>query len=424
MTSEVRRTVFAYLDGETVAVPAGILTMREQGNVTVSSVFGYGAGYLRRVDAIPVDPVSLPLEDAVPGSRHEYEPVGGLTLFGAVRDAMPDLWGRRVIENRLQVPPNSLGESTYMQYAGSNRLGALDFRDTPTSPEQDGVLAPVTDLADLLAAADRIQQGEPVPAHLAQLFDAGPSMGGARPKAVVLRGSVQYVAKFPALDDGFDVPVIERATLELARRCGLRVPATDLVPLPDGRTAMLIERFDRVSVDTGWQRKPVVSGPTMLGLHESESPNASYADLSRVLGRHGASGHVASDRAELFGRMVFNILVGNDDDHLRNHAFVRQAGSRGWRLSPLYDVVPKPQIATDRYLHLGVGKRGRLATLDNAMSDAAQFGLMEKAAHAVVERIAGQVREWRTSFEEAGVPPDECEKVASAFRRPRDLGWT
>lgn len=422
MTSDYTTTVFAFLGGEVRAVPAGLLHLEEEGSQVVASTFGFGSRYLRRGNAVPLDTAALRLEAAVPGSEKQITPPNGLTLFGAVRDALPDLWGRRVIENKLNVPANSLRESEYMRHAGGNRLGALDFRATPESEEEDGLLVPVTELNYLLDASNRVQRGERIPENLTQLFHAGPTMGGARPKAVVVRDNVQYLAKFPALGDGFNVPVIERATLELARACKLQVPTTDIVRMQDGRDVMLIERFDRNAVKTGWARKPVVSALTVLELHESESPDASYAALSDSMGRHAAHGRADLDRAELFGRMVFNILVSNDDDHLRNHAFVWLPEARGWALSPLYDVLPKPQIATERRLHLGVGKQGRLATLDNAMSESGRFGLTPPKAKAIVERISTVTREWRIAFNEMGVSDVECDKVASAFRKPRDIG--
>jgi serine/threonine-protein kinase HipA len=418
-------TVFVYLPGETNAVPAGKLAMLEEGARVTASTFGYGRLYLERSKAIPVDPVSLPLTGAKPGTERLYEPCNGLELFGAVRDAMPDAWGRRVIENKLKAEPNSLKESEYLLHAGSNRLGALDFRMSPSAGENIGLMPDVVDLPYLLDAADRVQCHEQLPVHLRQLLDAGSSMGGARPKAVVAKGGNIWLAKFPAQGDAFSVPKIEQACLELARECGLNVPNTELVTLPGGRQVMLIERFDRVAQQDGnLSRRHVVSALTLLGLHESESPTASYAGIARKLSEFGASGFVQSDREELFGRMVFNILVGNDDDHLRNHAFVWDERARGWRLSPLYDVLPKPQMAQERYLHLGVGERGRLATLDNALSHAGQFGLHPPNASAIIDRIARQVREWRTFFEaKMGIPVLECDKVASAFRKPKDIGW-
>ena len=422
MTSEFNCFVFIYLEGALVAVPAGALTFVEENTRLISSRFGYGKNYLARSNAVPVDPVSLPLLDAVSGTVRLATPVNGLEVFGAIRDAMPDNWGRRVIENRLKAPPNSLPESVYLQYAGSNRFGALDFRFALDDGEREGMLSPVARLEYLLDASDRIQRGEAVPEKLSEIFDAGPTMGGMRPKAVVVRDGVQYIAKFPALNDPYDMPVIERATLELARECDLDVPRTDLVKLADGREVMLIERFDRAPLKSGWQRRHVVSALTLLGLHESESRTASYADISHRMTTMAAEGSVSSDRTELFKRMVFNILVSNDDDHLRNHAFVWSTSARGWRLSPLYDVVPKPQVATERFLHLSIGTQGRLATLDNAASHAAQFGLHTGETVEIIRHMALKVREWRTTFERVGVSIQHCDRVATAFRRPRDMG--
>lgn len=412
---------FMYLPRSAQAVPAGKLTLIEAGTGPVGSTFGYGARYLRRGDAVPVDPFSLPLT-SLPGDQALYEPGPGLSMFGAVRDATPDFWGRRVIEAKLKVPPNSLPESDYLLHAGTHRFGALDFRTERDDPETDGALPPVNELEYLLDAADRIQQGLPVPAQLQLLFQVA-TLGGARPKALVARNGKQFLAKFPAKGDGFDVPVVERACLELARKCGLTVPGTDLITLPDGRNIMLIERFDRELLPDGTvARRHGVSALTMLGKVEQESLASGYHEIAAAISTHGVSGFVRTDRVELFSRAVFNILVSNDDDHLRNHAFVWNPQGKGWRLSPLYDVVPHPQTAHDRLLHLSLGPQGRVATLDNLLQAHGQFGLLLRDAAQVIDRIAACVREWRTSFEEFGVPAAQCELVKSAFRRPRDIG--
>lgn len=150
-----------------------------------------------------------------------------------------------------------------------------------------------------------------------------PASAWVAPKAVVATEGHHWLAKFPSQGDGFNVPQIEQACLELARECGLNVPTTEIVTVSGGRQIMLIERFDRVvKQDSFLSRKHVVSALTLPGLHESDSPTASYSAIARKLSALGASGFVQADREELFGRMVFNILVGNDDDHLRNHAFV------------------------------------------------------------------------------------------------------
>jgi serine/threonine-protein kinase HipA len=413
--------IFAYLPGQSDAVPAGQLALLEEGLESTGSTFRFGARYLRRPDRIPLDPVSLPL-DAVPGSERLYEPPTGLRLFGAIRDAAPDFWGRRVIEAKLEVPANSLPESEYLLNAGAHRFGALDFRDSPTAGPNAGALPPIADLHYLVDAATRIVAGEPVPPALQMIFDVG-TLGGARPKALVRKNASTYLAKFPRQDDGFDVPTIERACLELARQCDLDVPDLDLITLADGRNVMLIQRFDRERLADGSEsRRHAVSALTLLGKHEQDSPTSSYAELAKTIGDFGVDGYVARDRSELFGRAAFNVLVSNDDDHLRNHAFVWDHRGRGWRLSPLYDVVPHPQVGTDRRLHLSLGPNGRTATLTNLLESHGQFGLLRPDALEVVERVASVVREWRTRFEALGVPSAQCDRVASAFRRPRDVG--
>lgn len=417
----IERIVFIHLPGETEAVPAGRLTMIEQGLQVEASRFAYGRRYLQRANAVPVDPVALPMTEGRAGG--ELVPTSGLALFGALRDATPDAWGRRVIENRLRAPPNGLPESIYLDHAGPHRAGALDVRLTPTSLPANGALPSLLDLDHLLDAAARIEDGEPVPAHLEVFFAGGPSVGGARPKAVVRIDDGEWIAKFPSHNDRFNVPLIEYATLELAREAGLDVPLTRIEALADGRHVMFIERFDRERIaGVGIGRRHMVSALTLLALHEQDSPDSSYAAMADALGRYGVGGLIARDRSELFARMVFNILVTNDDDHLRNHAFLYDAPSAGWRLSPLYDVVPKPQAAQERMLHLSVGPQGRAARLDNAMSGAGRFGLLPPDAARIVDAVVRAVRGWRVTYERLGVSARECDRVAAAFRRPTDIG--
>src|SRR5574337_1012005 len=222
--------------------------------------------------------------------------------------------------------------------------------------------------------------------------------------------------------DRFNVPLIEHATLELARESGLDVPRTRIESLADGRQVMLIERFDRVALPGGLGRRHMVSALTLLALHEQDSPDSSYAAIADALGQHGVGGRIARDRSELYARMVFNILVSNDDDHLRNHAFLYDPPSAGWRLSPLYDVVPKPQRAHERVLHLSVGPQGRLARLDNALAGAGRFGLLPPDAAKIIDRVVRAARSWRVTFERLGVSAGECDRVATAFRRAADIG--
>ena len=418
--TDVERYVTIQLPGDAQAVPAGLLTLVEEGRRTLLSRFTYGRGYLRRANAVVVDPVSLPLHARA--ERADITPIGGLELFGALRDATPDLWGRRVIENRLRADPDSLPESAFLDHAGPHRAGALGIQQSLSDAPHAGDLPGIMELEHLLEAADRIESGLPVPAHLELFFTGAPSLGGARPKALLVCDDHQWIAKFPARNDPFDVPVIERATLELARQAGLAVPPTRLETLPDGRHVMLIQRFDRGRQSHAFPKRHMVSALTALGVHEQNSTQMRYADIARAIEQLGTRGQVQVDRTELFRRLVFNILVSNDDDHLRNHAFLYDDTARGWRLSPLYDVVPRPSASHERYLHLGVGPEGRVAALDNALAGCEQFGLNSTEAAAIIEQMVRTVREWKGTFEALVVPGLQIDRISSAFRRASDIG--
>lgn len=405
--------VFAHLDDR--FVPAGLLTMAETGTEVLTSDFRYGTLYLDRPQAVEIDPVSLPIADRTAVRGKELRPVEGLTLFGGIRDAAPDAWGRRVIESRLKAPPNSLPESTYLLEAGSQRVGALDIRRSlDTSPVL--VRNSIHRLEYLMEAADRIEQGLPIPTQLEDIFLAGSQLGGMRPKASVEDDAgVLWLVKFRSHGERIDVPAIESATLQLADAAGLDVPAVKAETI-GGKTVMLIQRFDRTLVNGVQHRHHMVSALTMLGCHESESCNKSYADIADAIRARTDEQSIKPSCCELFGRMVFNIFVTNDDDHLRNHAFLWETETRSWRLSPLYDVMPRSMLATERHLHLSVGQKGRLATLDNALSGYARFGITRQDALEIIDRIWRVVRAWRIRFESYGVTVREIEAIASAFR--------
>jgi serine/threonine-protein kinase HipA len=327
-----------------------------------------------------------------------------------------------VIENRLG-RAGPLAEVDYLDHAGSDRSGALDIRTNRDSQAHDSTLPARVDLPYLLEAVERIEAGDQVPAQLVHFFQGGPTMGGMRPKAVICDGHRQYVAKFPSISDRrFNVPAVEHATLVLASECGLDVPHTRLIPLDGERAAMLIERFDREPTQDGFARRHMVSALTMLGVSELESPDQSYEGIASVISARGAAAHVERDRIELFKRMVFNILVTNNDDHLRNHAFLYDPAGRGWRLSPLYDVVPSPEVGTDRFLNLAAGPQGRAARLDNAIAGAGAFGLRRSEAAAAIAELVARTRAWRNTFDACGVSERDSDTIANAFRHAGDIG--
>ncbi len=425
-TSDTRLTVFAHISGGWA--PCGQLQLTEQDNTPIASDFAYGLNYLKRPDAVEVDPVSLSIANRSQVSGQRLRPVNNLELFGGIRDAAPDAWGRRVIEAKLKVPANTLPESQYLLHAGSERVGALDIRrslqDSPAPSRNDW-----HSLQHLVEAAERIEAGLPIPAHLDTIFLAGTSLGGARPKASVRdEGGALWLAKFSSAQDRLDVPAIESASLKLARLASLTVPEVRTTWVGD-RRVMLIKRFDRIwcpaeASGAIEHRLPFNSGLTLLGCDESESRTKGYGDLADAIRRHVHTNRVRDNNAELFKRMVFNILVSNDDDHLRNHGFLWDPALRGWCLSPLYDVMPRASLASERFLHLSIGPQGRLATLDNALAACARFALSEREALQAIDQIWRVVRQWRMYFDEFGVPEQDVERITPAFRHIDDISST
>ena len=171
-------------------------------------------------------------------------------------------------------------------------------------------------------------------------------------------------------------------------------------------------------------RHHMVSALTLLACDELDSPTKSYMDIVSAMRRYSAAAFIKTDIEELYARMVFNIMVSNDDDHLRNHAFLWDAGLRGWCLSPLYDVMPRATLARERFLHLGIGPKGRLADLDNAYAAKERFGLLGADALGVIDRVWRTVRQWKVHFENFGIPLEQIERIAPAFRRIDDVSST
>lgn len=424
--------VFASLDGE--FVPAGLLNFTEDHTLLFASEFAYGTRYIDRHNAIEIDPVHLSLKkkEAIRGKK--IFPENGLPFFGAIRDAAPDAWGRRVIEAKLKAPVNSLAESVYLLEAGSERVGALDVRDSRTSKAKPGHV-PMTDLQYLIEASERIEAGLPIPAHLEVIFNGGSALGGARPKATVRDAQgILWLAKFASQGERLNVPEIEAATLQLAKRCGMTVPMVQTHCVGE-RRIMLIRRFDRywaapeAPLTPGSLFEPTLPGKgmvekrlafvsalTLVSCDETDARSKSYGDLAEAIQKYCHIDVVREDKKELFMRMVYNIFVTNDDDHLRNHGFLWDPNLNGWRLSPLYDVMPKPSISSARQLFLGVGPRGRNADLDNAIGWREKFGLSEKNALDVIAQVWHHVREWKVHFESFGVSSQAIGQVESAFR--------
>ncbi|WP_454649711.1 type II toxin-antitoxin system HipA family toxin [Bradyrhizobium liaoningense] len=353
-------------------------------------LFHYGRSYLARNNAIALFDPELPLRSGV------LPLTSGLMMPNCIRDAAPDAWGRRVIINRTfgkggkDVDTGDIDELTYLLESGSDRIGALDFQRSAESymPRE----ASAASLAELQTATTLVEQGVPLPAELDQALLHGTSIGGARPKTMITANARKYVAKFSSQNDLYNVVKAEFVAMRLAAKAGLAAAPVSLERAA-GKDVLLIERFDRQKADAGWQRRAMVSALTLLELGEMMARYASYEDLATII-RHRFISPRQTLR-ELFGRMVFNILCGNTDDHARNHAAFWNG--KGLSLTPAYDICPQARSggeATQAMLITGERRTSQISVC----LDAAPLFLL--GVDEATELVAGQIKAIKTFWKE------------------------
>lgn len=412
MTSEC--FVYIALPGQTEFVTAGRFRRDIDRTGVARGRFVYGRSYLERDNAVPLDPVELKLTDRT----FETTILDG--IFGAIRDASPDHWGRRIIERHFGSPgPDELD---YLLVSPDDRAGALAFGRGTEPPAPKREFNRTLDLQRLQEFADAIIRNDELPdkpdAQQAQeLMLEGTSMGGARPKAVVEDHDGLWVAKFNRPDDRWNHARVERAMLELARACGIQSAESKLTTVGD-RDALLVKRFDREHTDTGYRRARMLSALTLLraGDGPEERRNWSYILLVEELRR--LSSQPKADAQELFRRMCFNALTTNNDDHPRNHAVI--AMGEDWKLSPAYDLVPSMPVSDERRdLALECGDAGRYANAQNLLSQSPRFLLEPEEAQAIIDEVEQTITSsWYETARCEGVSEKDCQTIAPAFAYP------
>jgi serine/threonine-protein kinase HipA len=406
--------VYIALPGTTEFVTAGRFVLEpDRAGVPVGR-FVYGRRYLERPDAVPIDPVELKL------GKTTYRTTALKGVFGALRDAGPDYWGRRVIEKHAGKP--QLGELDYLLYAPDDRAGALGFGLGQNPPAPKRRFNKTLDLEKLLALADAIIADEDVPEspetdQVEDLMLIGTSMGGARPKAVVEDDDGLWIAKFNRPDDKWNHARVEHAMLVLARACGIRSAESRIITAGD-RDVLLVKRFDREKVEGGYVRARMISGLTLLRTEDTHQHRDrwSYVLMAEELRR--VSADPKQDAAELFRRMCFNALISNIDDHPRNHAVI--AKDTDWKLSPAYDLTPSMPVSRDRRdLALSCGDAGRYAHAENLLSQSPRFYLKREEAEVLVARMEKQVADtWYQTARREGVSEQDCDTIKTAFVYP------
>jgi serine/threonine-protein kinase HipA len=378
--------------------------------------FAYDPAWLRRPNTFEIDP-DLQLHDAESYASH---PVGAFRIF---MDSAPDRWGRLLLDRREPLRAREEGRRartlTEWDYLlgvhDSCRMGALRFRRQADLPflDDDRELAapPITSLRELEAASLALEEpGSDENPHFRQWLTAllapGSSLGGARPKVNFTHPEgALWIAKFPSREDRRDVGAWEMVVHELARRSGLHVPDAQLLSLGNRHRAFACRRFDRLP---NGKRRFVVSA--MTHLNRSDGENASYLDLAEFLSTRGTPAGRQEDLRELWTRVVFNILVSNRDDHLRNHGFI--LAEDGWRLSPAFDLNPN----VDRSHHqLAIDTGDSTPDVALALSTAGFYGMGEGEAAKILERVRAEVRGWQSVAHSNRLSRSEIELMAQAF---------
>lgn len=396
MTSESGREayVWIWLPGATSPVVAGRL--EAAGNQVL---FNYGRSYLERVHdnppPIPIYEPELPLQSgAIP-------PAPGLAIASCIRDAAPDAWGRRVIINRKLglrqqgIDSAELHELTYLLESGSDRIGALDFQRSPT--EYIPRAAASVTVAELMASAERVEQGVPLTPELDQALFHGSSIGGARPKAALEDRGKKYIAKFSSSTDLFEVVKAEFIAMRLAALAGLTVAPVTLKSVAQ-KDVLLIERFDRSLTAQGWQRRAMVSALTMLNLDDMMARYASYETLTELIRRRFTQ--PKNTLKELFGRLVFNVLCGNTDDHARNHAAFWDG--QQLTLTPAYDICPQGRTGNEASQAMLIVGNRNLSQLKTCLEAAHHFLLTRDEARSICEHIQQVIEaHWEPVCDEA-----------------------
>ena len=405
--------VYITLPGQTEPVTAGLYELTENAGGSAVGRFVYGRSYLARADAVEIDPVELRLAPRL----YETTLLGG--VFGALRDAAPDYWGRLVIDRAHRT--GALGEMDYLLQSPDDRAGALGFgfNEKPPSPVRQ--FNKTIHLDKLQETALEIIKNKPLRGPEAQqvqkLMLLRTSMGGARPKAVVEDDDGLWIAKFNRPDDAWNSARVEHAMLNLARNCGISVAESKVVRIAR-RDVLLASRFDREKTKGGYLRHRMVSALTLLRTDDNVQDRAkwSYVLLAEELRRVCVEPRKVT--AELFRRMCFNALVSNTDDHPRNHAIL--ARERDWKLSPAYDITPSRQVSVEhRDLAMTVGDLGRYASAQNLLSQCNRFLLDRAEAEAIVAQMASQVAStWYSVARKSGVTVKDCETIKGAFVDP------
>lgn len=349
----------------------------------------------------------------------------GKEVFACFSDALPDRWGRTLLTRREQIAANDekrpVRRLTSFDYLmgidDASRMGGFRFAETPggkfINTEPSWRVPPLTSIRELMQAAREIEASEekhllPQKKWLLQLLHPGTSLGGARPKATVVdENGALTVAKFPSRKDDYDVALWEHFCHVMARRCGINVAETRVIPGEEYHI-LLSKRFDR----KGEKRIHFASALTMLGLTDGDNATTGYGytDIADFIIQHGAD--VQANLEELYRRVAFNIIVGNSDDHFRNHGFLLTR--KGWVLSPAYDINP----TLSEHQSLLINCSTDASDLNILLQSADEYMIDQQRANIIITKVKAMMSGWKVQARALGIPQRDIEAIA-----PRIDNW-
>ncbi len=406
----MQQAILVYIDIEGIPIKVGLLWPHYR-NAKESVSFEYDRKWLSHPKRFSLDPA---LQLAT-GSFHAST---DKPLFGAIEDSAPDRWGRLLMRRyersnakKEKRSARSLRELDFLLMVDDeSRQGALRFKREEEEPflttYTKKPIPPLIAIGKLLTAINHVLQESDTEEDLRLLLAPGSSLGGARPKASIRdRDGHLAIAKFPKKDDEMDTIGWEAVALTLAAQAGIAVPQWRLETA--GRKKVLLSRrFDREKST----RIPFLSAMSALSAKDNEMH--SYLEIADAIRQMSAS--PKEDLKALWRRIVFNVLISNVDDHLRNHAFL-YTGLAGWRLSPAYDLNPTPTDIKPRVLSTAIDILDPTASLDLAIDAAQHFELEDRQAKNIIKEVAAAVVLWKKEALKLKMKKAEIDRMASAF---------
>ena len=366
--------------------------------------FKYAKAYIENPRAFALDPINLPLNGDIQVKHRTRETPA---MFGVMLDAGPDEWGRRWLTKTRQPPPVTQVE--FLLAASGEGVGALHFtgdKDEPVRPPSE---RPFDSLVHLQHIASDIDAGRKVDRTLEPYFFHGSGIGGARPKSLIEHDGREWIAKFNRDSDLVDMCRVELASMRMARDAGIDVPDVDLTETDRG-PVLLVERFDQ-GPDEQHHLVSVGSLINKFDITEIDESTMSYPGITQLGKRIG---HLTADLgAVVFRRMLFNVAIGNTDDHLRNHAFMKRASASDYSFSPAYDIVP--QISLQGSHAIAIGPFGSTPTADNIQASAMRMGVADELAHETAAEVLAATEDWREQMRGAGLGESDLALLERCF---------